>query len=197
MLNLSLGIKQAELKSGQERFTENSQPLNYSLLDFWRWSASDILSNSQRGILAEFIVARAVGIDTQKPRNEWDAYDLTTERGVRIEVKASSYLQSWHQEKLSSIVFSIRKARTWDPNTNKLSPDTCRASDIYVFALLAHQDKDTVNPMNLDEWRFFVVPTNRLNERTRSQHSITLVSLRKLSVELTYFELRDAVDAAY
>ena len=47
------------LKTGDEKLTSGEKELDFSLLDFWRWSVSDILSNATRGILAEFIVAKA------------------------------------------------------------------------------------------------------------------------------------------
>ncbi|MCB0035652.1 MAG: hypothetical protein KDE51_16580, partial [Anaerolineales bacterium] len=64
-------------KSGQEPFTDNGQPLPLTLLDFWQWSSSDLVNNALRGVLAEFIVASALGCQTPT-RTEWDAYDLQT-----------------------------------------------------------------------------------------------------------------------
>jgi hypothetical protein len=32
-----------------------------SVLDFWRWALGDLRLNSTRGLLAQFLVARAVG----------------------------------------------------------------------------------------------------------------------------------------
>ncbi|GAB3055164.1 hypothetical protein [Virgibacillus ainsalahensis] len=34
-----------------------------SVSDFWRWAYSDMLSNTNRGILAEFLVGHAFGIN--------------------------------------------------------------------------------------------------------------------------------------
>jgi hypothetical protein len=64
--------------------------------DFWRWAMSDLLSNSTRGVLAEYIVGRLLEIDFDQPRLEWDAYDLLY-NGRRIEVKSSAYVQTWHK----------------------------------------------------------------------------------------------------
>lgn len=79
-------------------------------------------------------------------------------------------------------------------------PDTeiKRQADVYVFALLAHTDKATVDPLNVKHWRFYVVPTRVLNARTRSQHSITLNSLCALCGRdgVPFEELRGAVDRA-
>src|SRR3954454_19819551 len=45
------------------------------LRDFWAWGMSDLRANAVRSLLAEFLVARAVGAATA-PRIEWDAYDV-------------------------------------------------------------------------------------------------------------------------
>jgi len=34
----------------------------YTLRDFWAWAYSDLIGNTERGRLAEFIVAMALGI---------------------------------------------------------------------------------------------------------------------------------------
>lgn len=76
---------------GSERF----QGVDASVLDFWRFAMSDLRMNNVRGYLAEFLVARAVG--ARGNRVEWDAYDVLTPDGVRVEVKVRGYLQSWAQ----------------------------------------------------------------------------------------------------
>ena len=78
------------LKSGSESLTENGVPLNNTILDFWRWSASDIISNSTRGRFAEFIVGAALGLDFKEVRDEWDSYDIATPEGVKVEVKSAA-----------------------------------------------------------------------------------------------------------
>ena len=67
---------------------------------------------------------------------------------------------------------------------------------MYVFALLAHTDKATVNPLDLDQWTFYVLPTAILDDRTRSQQSITLKTLKGLATGIGFGELREAVKLA-
>jgi hypothetical protein len=176
-----LGRLGVTTKTGEEPFRSNGASLEYTLLDFWRWSVSDLVSNATRGRLAEFIVARALGICTEGIRDEWAAYDLVTPEGVRIEVKSAAYLQSWSQRRLSPIQFITRRTRAWDPETNILHQSAARHAHLYVFALLAHTDKRSVDPLNLDQWTFYVLRTALLDARTRSQHSITLKTLERLS----------------
>lgn len=184
-------------KTGREELHADGESLGCNLLSFWRWSASDLVSNATRGRLAEFVVAEALGIPTNGVRNEWDAYDLETEEGIKIEVKSAAYIQSWHQEKLSTISFRTPKTRSWNPDSNHLQQEARRQADVYVFALLVHRDKPTVDPLNVNQWRFFVLPTSLLDDRARSQHSMTLPSLERLSKGTVGFHgLRGAVEEA-
>ena len=94
---------------------------NVTVCDFWAWGYSDILSNANRAVFAEFIVGVALDV-VHKPRTEWDAADLRY-RGFLIEVKASAYLQSWPQTTPSVIRFDISKKRSWHADTNTYDTD--------------------------------------------------------------------------
>jgi hypothetical protein len=182
-------------KQGKEPFHATGISLGFDLLSFWQWSQSDLVSNATRGIVAEYIVARALGLAEKGVREEWASFDLETPAGVKIEVKSAAYVQTWRQKRLSPIHFVTPKTRTWDADAATQSREARRQADIYVFALLAHPDKATIYPLNVDQWRFYVLPTSVLDARTRSQHSITLKSLEKLcSGAVTYTELPDAVE---
>jgi len=180
-MSQDLGPIEIHPKSGQEEFHHDRKNLDFNPLAFWRWSTSNLVSNVTRGVLAEFIVAKAMGITSQSVRSEWDAFDIETDEGIKIEVKSAAYVQSWFQNELSKISFQVQKKRVWDAETNRREEEPKRPADIYVFALLAHKDKKTIDPLNLNQWRFYVLPTEVLNRRKRSQHSITLRSLEKLS----------------
>jgi|SRR5579884_1253076 len=101
-----------ERKTGTERFRCIPPDLGFSLLNFWQWSASDLVGNTNRGRLAEFIVARALGLGVNDVQNEWEGYDLLFDR-LKIEVKSSAYIQSWPQRKLCNPCFSIAPRRSW------------------------------------------------------------------------------------
>jgi hypothetical protein len=181
------------LRSGLEQFHSGRDNLDFDLLSFWRWSCSDLVSNATRGRLAEFIVAKALGISTNIVRDEWGAYDLIAQDGTKIEVKSAAFLQSWFQNNFSKISFVVPKTHEYDPNTNRLSQEQRRQADVYVFALLTHKDKQTIDPLDLNQWRFYVLPTRVLNARTRSQHSITLRTLETLTDAIEFEELASAV----
>ncbi len=184
-------------RDGTEPFHSNGRPTGLTVLDFWRWSESDLVSNVRRGVLAEFIVAGALGIAGDGVRDEWGAFDLMTPEGITVEVKSAAYVQSWTQHSYSSILFHVPKTRAWSADSNLQETTSRRQAQVYVFALLAHQDKATIDPLNIDQWRFYVLPTAALDERRRSQHSITLKSLEKLAgAPIPYEGLREAVRQA-
>jgi len=187
----------ASPKSGKESLTDNGQSTNYSLLDFWRWSVSDILSNATRGRFAEFVVGTAVGLNPENLRDEWDAYDLTTENGIKIEVKSAAYIQSWNQKNFSTISFSIKPARYWDAETNMQRGEPKRHADLYVFCHLKHKDQKTIDPLKMEQWDFYVLPTYRLDNYERSQSSITINSLKKLTEPNRYDKLKYEIAKAY
>jgi hypothetical protein len=191
---MTLGRINHRVKSGDEPLHRSGAPLGATVLDFWRWGVSDLVSNATRGLLAEFIVANALGIDTSHVRDEWAAWDLTTPEGVKVEVKSAAYLQSWHQERHSSIQFSIKESQAWDPNTGKSSLLSVRLSDVYVFALLAHTDKTNLDPLNVNQWEFRVLPAAVMTERLAKQKTITLSSLNRICGNaVAYSQLREAV----
>jgi hypothetical protein len=190
----NLDRKRVIIKNGEENLTFGGENTKYKLLDFWKWSVSDLLSNATRGIFAEFIVATAMEIDlTNEASDEWSEYDLETwEWGkIKIEVKSSSYLQTWDQRNYSNIIFSIKKkgktSITKDKNT------FIRPSDVYVFCLLNHKDKKTVDPLNMDQWSFYVVSTNSINSVFKDKNSISLKSLERITESIGYSKLKEKI----
>src|SRR5215831_5345550 len=89
-------------KTGNEPFVGPTGQLPFAVVDFWRWAVSDLIENTTRGLLAEFLVGQALGA-TNTLRCGWDAFDLRTSNGLKIEVKSCAYLQAWDQRKLSRI----------------------------------------------------------------------------------------------
>lgn len=126
-------------KSGDEPITYKHEELGYDIRDFWSWSASDILSNATRGVFAEFIVVSAIGFTDNSIREEWAAYDLVTENGIKIEIKSAAFVKSWYQKTASKISFSVKESRYWDTKNNQLKNELKRHADLYIFCLLTEK----------------------------------------------------------
>ncbi|MGA2242794.1 MAG: hypothetical protein ABSH11_12285 [Verrucomicrobiota bacterium] len=189
-------------KTGNEPFRHRGKKQNFKLNDFWSWSTSDLVINVTRGLVAEFIVAQALNA-ADGVRIAWAPFDLRTPKPerIKVEVKSAAYLQSWSQDNFSIIKFDIEKTTPLDNKKGGYRGKPRRVAKVYVFALLAEKDKSKVDPLNLDQWKFCVVPTATLNNRKRSQQSITLNSLKSEKEELKvqdvdFFGLKDAVKKA-
>ena len=90
-MNTKLPTLEVNTKTGDEPFHVGGKALPLTLLNYWRWSGSDLVSNAQRGILAEYLVGSALKM-TESVRLEWDAFDIRTPSGLKGEVKTSAYI---------------------------------------------------------------------------------------------------------
>lgn len=160
--------------------------------DFWSWAYSDLLSNQNRGVFAEFLVGTALGV-VDKPRVEWDGCDLIY-RGHKIEVKASGFLQSWQQHTLSPVRFDIALKQAWDAAANTYSNRALRVSDCYVFCLFGETDPARISVLNVEAWSFFILSSRFIDARLGGQKTIGLAPLRQLCEPVHYDRLRAAVD---
>lgn len=191
-----LGKLAVRRRTGLEPFQVAGAGLGFDVHSFWAWAFSDLVGNTTRGVLAEYLIARVLGLAQDDTRDAWAPVDLVARSGVKIQVKSAAFVQSWHQEAHSDVLFKVRRTRSWDSNTNRVGAEPERLADVYVFALLAHLDKATIDPLNVKQWEFYVLPAAVLNERKRSQHSITLRSLKALTKMVRYEELPTAIEAA-
>jgi len=194
----ALGRLDVHRHDGHEPFHAGHRMLPFTLLDFWQWSSSDVVGNTMRGILAEYIVGQALNAQGIRDgvREEWATFDLTDTNGVPVEVKSAAYIQTWAQKTLSAISFKYPKTYDYDPDTGEQSATKTRHAQVYVFALLKNQDQASIDPLDMDQWEFYVVPTKTLDERQRSQDSITLRSLQAICKPVGFFQVRSSVDCA-
>lgn len=126
--------------------------------EFYAWAYGNLLANTTRGVLAEYIVATALGICDTK-RVQWNQYDLEIDGAekpggadkpdgagererIGIEVRSAAYVQEWRQDRPSEIVFSIRRAQGWDARTNTRADRANRSAKVYVFCVLEGKDKN-------------------------------------------------------
>ena len=174
--------------SGSEPISQT----NTTVQHFWAWAYSDILSNRNRSVFAEFLVAVALDLIHQ-PKVEWDAVDLRY-NNKKIEIKSSAYLQSWQQRKPSLIKFDIAKKRGWDSQKNLMAEEEIRSADCYVFCVYEEQDIQDADVLNLDKWCFVVVATEKLNEVFRNQKSVSLSRLQQFGPAVRYDRLKREID---
>ena len=177
--------------SGKEEFTFQNKKTGLNILEYWQWLYSDIYD--LQDTLAEYIVAKALGKDAPDNTGSWTLYDIAY-REKRIEVKETSYYHSWQtdEEPKSNVrSFGITKAYSeYQDNTSKLE----RQNDLYVFCLNTGETKSDSNPLQLEHWEFYVIPTSLINEKCGEQKTISLSRIRKLAEKVDYCNLKDKVD---
>lgn len=169
---------------------------NLTIADFWQWAYSDILSNRNRAIFAEFLVGAALGV-LDNIRVEWDSVDLRY-RGKRIEVKSAAYVQSWAQSKPSKVIFDISQKLSWDAETNAYATERSRTADCYVFCLFSERDinkaRETI--MNVESWQFYVLSTEYINRTFAQKKAIALSRIQTGCEAISFHELKHCVDLA-
>ena len=66
-----------------------------------------------------------------------------------------------------------------------------------MFCLQRHKDQSTFDPLDMTQWRFFVLATSVLDEKVGEQKTITLNSLMLLSPqESSFSNLRETLRKA-
>ena len=73
-----------ELLNGNEKFTLDGNDTGISVSEFWSWAYSDLLNNTLRGVLAEFLVKKSFSFLPPPGgvgRAGWAACDLSSPAG--------------------------------------------------------------------------------------------------------------------
>jgi hypothetical protein len=147
-----------------------------SLVDFWEWAFSDLCDDGLKGIFAEWLVHKLLGIQSAR-RIYWSNSDLLTPEGVGMEVKATAFWQSWklldgtgtpypqpiYSKRLDErrIRFAGLMARD-STSVPDISKPPALKSQIYVFAFQNEKDLERWNAMDLSQWEFCVVLAEEL-----------------------------------
>lgn len=185
-------MKESEMKypaikprryTGKEKIVSCSGEKIATLNDFWSWAYSDVLGNTERGILAEYLVAKALDID-YKDRVSWDKYDLLSDEGISVEVKSSGFFQTWGQNQKSKLIFGIQPTKAWNYETDEFEEEQKRQADIYVFCVFNCEEKnDDMNPLDLSQWDFYLLQTSVLDEKLGNNKTASLGKLQKIGAE--------------
>ncbi len=168
-----------------------------TVLDFWRWGYSDLLPNITRGVVAEYLVAVALGED-RIPRRPWAGSDIVYTR-KRIEVKSTAFDQTWGPTK-GDPAFEIGKHGEWSEEelpsgkTGRLDSEKKYRSDVYVLCCLK-KGADEENVLNPLQWEFWVFKRQELVDPSEAKKRITVKTLTKDS-SVAFSQLRHAVDKA-
>jgi hypothetical protein len=190
------------INSANDQLINSNLSLEGTLTDFLVWAYSDLCDDANKGVFAEWLVAKILDIPTQR-RYLWANSDLLSREGIKIEVKASAYWQSWkaldpdgsHKD-LSKVVMQpdskIRFSNliTKDTIYNSIESAASLKSDLYCFCFHNEKNYQQWNAMDIEKWEFYLVKAEAI--KTKS------VSLKWLKDNkfgpYSPSELRDAFD---
>ena len=142
------------------------------VVDFWRWAFGNLNEDTLKGLFAEWLIGRILGLDLQLGgRNGGTNSDLFLDDGTRVEVKSTAYWQSWklytengrplkneeidhrHWERLKKpLRFNVK--RTQDA-VDRTGTEKQLWSDIYVFAAQHEKDPEAWDILDMRQWRFY------------------------------------------
>lgn len=189
-------IKSKKL-TGAEVFKNTD--VDFTVLQFWQYAFSNLNSNVLRGALAEFLIENTIKDPKEiKVRNPWGDFDVITEKGTKIEVKCSAFLQDWDQTNLSSPLFSGLKAKElyWNSAVSE-KKKTVKAykADLYILVLQKHKNPNTLDLLDMNQWAFYLLTKNELRAVSRDGNSISLTRLNKQKIDpYPYNDLKIEID---
>ncbi len=185
------------LNSPNDTVTNGPALVQASLTDFWKWAMADLCDDDVKGWFAEWLVLKLLGVESRR-RVSWSNSDVVTESGVRVEVKASAYWQSWKvldefgkpmsERKYrdgpdSSVRFGGLRARDSSGVTD-MAKDRALKSELYVFAFQHERDIVKWNAMDLSQWEFYVLTSVEVASIAPAR-SVSLTRLRSLQLPLS------------
>ena len=180
--------------TGKTPFTSNGEPLGFTMSDFWEYQYTNIFDMQE--YIAEFLVGKALGLQKSQNTDGWTLFDMLY-RNARIEVKETSYYHSW----LGTITKEICKVRTFDIHKSHcIYKDTesklLRNNDVYVFCLNKGETREESNPLCMEHWEFYVVPTSVIDETFKDQKSVSLKRIEAISKKVAFHQLKEEIDRA-
>ena len=126
----------------------------------------------------------------------WVSSDLTNSvtRSILAEYIVSSALDLDVTLRQTNEPYRLTYNNSIDIDDNEIVKRE-RKSKVYVFCLLDNLNRDTIEPLQLEQWKFYVLPTSVLNEHCGEQKTLTLNALKSLEpTEATYETLKSVID---
>jgi len=145
-------------------------------------------------VIAEFLIEKALGIDKAQNTEYWTLYDILY-RGYRIEVKQTGYYHPWNENgKISKTRrFGITMANSNYENEDEENKFE-RQNDIYVFCLNIGETKRESNPLNVNNWEFYIAETAVVNKECGNNKTVGLNRVRCFAKKVNYNEIKEIID---
>ena len=196
-----------ERLNDSEEFKHATPIKNLTVQDYWAWAHSALSANIERGVVAEFLVAAALGVARHNNvRDPWADSDVIVPDGVtpkgmiHIEVKSGSYIQDWDQADYSKIIFSRLRGRAVAidgsgilEGMEGLPGEKTYKSHVYVLCVQKHKEQDSFSILDIDQWDFFVLSRAEVIAVSAKGDSLALKKIEKDFEVTPYAELADQI----
>ncbi len=163
-----------------------------TVLDFWSWAFSDLLSGSNRGVFAEFLVGAVLGT-TENARIEWDVADHIY-RGRKIKVKSAAYIEHWLQSKPSRISFPLDTIQKKEIKTSIPGLTLYPKPEVYVFCVFDVKERIEADMLDMGKWHFYPVAARIIESKYRRKKSVTLREVQRVASSVQILQLRRSID---
>ena len=137
-----------------------------------------LVNNAFRGTLVEAMLAQVLEPEWRWCSADWASHDFENAEGMKLEVKQSAALQSWHKEGFAPNRgrFDIAKRKVrWEGA--KRVDESGRYASLYIFAWHALIDPEVADHREPDQWSFYLVRADDLPD----QQSIALSRIDAVS----------------
>ena len=164
-----------------------------------RFYGGPLINNVYRGDYVEEMILSALG-EQWKPIGGWGGWDLERDDGIRLEVKQSAALQSWHAAasagKPSPSSFDIAPRGGYYTDSTDAGrwitvEVPVRSADIYVFAWHPEKAPDIADHRRAEQWEFYVVRESELPPKPQDHKTqkIGPSKVKELAAAVTYEKL--------
>lgn len=197
--------------NGSEEFKHEAPIEKLTVQDYWAWAHSALSANIERGIVAEFLVAAALGVARDNHvRDPWADSDVIVPDGItpngmlHIEVKSGSYIQDWDQQDLSKIKFSRLRGHAAAVDGSGIlegmrgpSGERSYKSHVYVLSVLKHKEQDSLNILDISQWDFYILSRAEVIALSGEGESLTLKKVERDFEVTPYAELAKQIHLKY
>ena len=155
---------------------------------------SPLVTNSFRGTLVEAMLAQVLEPEWRWCAADWASHDFENGDGVRLEVKQSAALQSWHEDGFppnrGRFDIASRKAR-WE-GARRID-EAGRHAAIYIFAWHPVVDVHRADHRDPKQWQFHIVRSDALPPQKSIARSKIVVMSEQTGIEGVPQTLRQAL----
>jgi hypothetical protein len=163
-------------------------PADIAKLASDRAFSNRLVTNVYRGIIAEAVVAAALGPDWRWCSEDYYQFDFLHVSGARLEVKQSAACQSWPTKAASTARWDIAARKSlWDGK--RYVPHDGRNADIYVLCWHPIPDRDVADHRDPEQWEFFVISAAALGPAK----TIGMTGAQRHAVAVQFTHLADSV----